>query len=182
MYYIYHIPGVKIGCSINPKARVKKQGYSDYELLETHTDIKIASIREIELQKQYGYEIDKIAYHLTLEFVNKAYTKTNRPIKKEFIPESIEDRLERFKRWHADMKNRKVGWYDKNVTLSAGMVTKEKFSKPILAYRYPSMQYLGEYTSAKHFAKEYNITNIGNIRNNLKGRSKSAYGYTFRYA
>jgi len=57
-YYIYHIPGVKIGCSNNPKARVKRQGYSQFEILEEHSDIMIASEREIELQKQYGYQKD----------------------------------------------------------------------------------------------------------------------------
>ena len=57
-YYIYHIPGVKIGCSNNPKARVKRQGYSQFEILEEHSDIMIASEREIELQKQYGYGKD----------------------------------------------------------------------------------------------------------------------------
>ena len=58
MYYIYHIPGIKIGCSVNPKRRVKAQKYNNYEIIEQHTDINIASEREIELQKQYGYKID----------------------------------------------------------------------------------------------------------------------------
>jgi hypothetical protein len=58
-YYIYHIPGVKIGCSKNPKQRVKTQGYSTFQILETHTDIDIAADREIQLQKQYGYRVDK---------------------------------------------------------------------------------------------------------------------------
>jgi hypothetical protein len=39
MYYIYHIKGVKIGCSTQPKIRVKRQGYTEYEILETHNDI-----------------------------------------------------------------------------------------------------------------------------------------------
>ena len=62
MYYIYHIPGVKIGCSTEPKARVEKQGYSNFDILETHSDIDIASERELELQKQYGYKTDKSLY------------------------------------------------------------------------------------------------------------------------
>jgi hypothetical protein len=56
VYSIYHIPGIKIGCSKRVQQRVKEQGYTQFEILETHSDIDIASKREIELQKQYGYE------------------------------------------------------------------------------------------------------------------------------
>ena len=62
MYYIYHIPGVKIGCSKNPKRRVKKQGYTEFTILETHTDIQIASERERSLQKEYGFKMDNTLY------------------------------------------------------------------------------------------------------------------------
>jgi hypothetical protein len=65
-YYIYHIPGIKIGCSKTPKQRVKGQGYSNFEILEEHIDIYIASNREIELQKQYGYPVDKTSYWQTV--------------------------------------------------------------------------------------------------------------------
>ena len=54
MYYIYHIPGVKIGCSTNPNDRVKRQGYTEFKILESHKDIQIAAKREIELRNQYG--------------------------------------------------------------------------------------------------------------------------------
>jgi hypothetical protein len=61
MYYIYHIPGVKIGCTKNLGNRMR-QTKLDWEVLETHSDIDIASKREIELQKQYGYKIDTSTY------------------------------------------------------------------------------------------------------------------------
>ena len=38
------------------------QGFSDWEILEEHNDINIASDREIELQKEYGYPVDKLPY------------------------------------------------------------------------------------------------------------------------
>ena len=66
MYYIYHIPGVKIGCSKNPKRRVKKQGYTEFTILETHTDIQIASERERSLQKEYGFKMDNTLYSQTI--------------------------------------------------------------------------------------------------------------------
>lgn len=62
-YTIYHIPGIKIGCSSEPENRVSKQGFTDYEVLEVHEDIYVASDREIELQKQYGYRVDNIPYY-----------------------------------------------------------------------------------------------------------------------
>ena len=62
-YYIYHIPAVKIGVTKNVKRRViKNQGFSEYEILEEHTDIYKVSDREQQLQKQYGYKVDKIPY------------------------------------------------------------------------------------------------------------------------
>ena len=63
MFYIYHIPGVKIGCTNNLQRRIKEQKFNHYELLEEHLDKLTASIRESELQKQYGYKVDYIKYH-----------------------------------------------------------------------------------------------------------------------
>jgi hypothetical protein len=76
-YYIYHILGVKIGCSNNPTKRVKSQGYSDFEIIEEHTDIIIASNREIELQLQYGYSRDNKPYYQTLEYQKIAVESSN---------------------------------------------------------------------------------------------------------
>ena len=43
---------------MNPKKRVREQGYSVFQVLEVHEDIKVASEREIELQIEYGYGRD----------------------------------------------------------------------------------------------------------------------------
>ena len=64
-YYLYHIPGKKIGVTCDIYNRVTdQQGYEEdeYEILETSSDIDYISDREIELQKQYGYKVDKILY------------------------------------------------------------------------------------------------------------------------
>jgi hypothetical protein len=64
VYTIYHIEGVKIGCTkLNPKVRVKQQGYSVFQVLEVHEDIQVASKRESDLQIQYGYTKDAIPYY-----------------------------------------------------------------------------------------------------------------------
>ena len=64
-YYIYHIPGKKIGVTRNLNDRVTyQQGYkpSEYEVLESSEDINYISSREIELQKSYGYKVDRKLY------------------------------------------------------------------------------------------------------------------------
>ena len=70
-YIIYHIPGVKIGCTNDLGERMRKQGSPKYEILETHSDIYTASQREIELQKQYGYPIDKNPYYKIIKIATK---------------------------------------------------------------------------------------------------------------
>ena len=65
MYYLYHIPGKKIGVTRNLNHRVTlMQGYkeNEYEVLEQSDDIEYISDREIELQKSYGYKVDMKLY------------------------------------------------------------------------------------------------------------------------
>jgi len=65
MYYLYHIPGKKIGVTRNPFIRItKQQGYkpNEYEVLDQSEDIDYISDREIELQKSYGYKVDRKLY------------------------------------------------------------------------------------------------------------------------
>ena len=65
MYYIYHIPGKKIGVTRNLNNRVTlTQGYKpgEYEVLDQSDDIDYVSNKEIELQKSYGYKIDTKLY------------------------------------------------------------------------------------------------------------------------
>ena len=60
-YYIYHIPGKKIGvtCNLNNRVTVQ-QGYDpdEYEVLESSEDIDYISEKEQLLQREYGYKID----------------------------------------------------------------------------------------------------------------------------
>ena len=65
MYYLYHIPGKKIGVTRNLNKRVTViQGYkpSEYEVLDQSADIDYISDREIELQQSYGYKKDRKLY------------------------------------------------------------------------------------------------------------------------
>ena len=65
MYYLYHIPGKKIGVTRDLNKRVTlMQGYKEgeYEVLEQSEDIDYISDREIELQQSYGYRVDMKTY------------------------------------------------------------------------------------------------------------------------
>ena len=66
MYYLYHIPGKKIGVTCNLNNRVTlTQGYGpdEYEVLDQSDDIDYISEKEIELQKSYGYKVDRKKYN-----------------------------------------------------------------------------------------------------------------------
>ncbi len=65
MYYLYHIPGKKIGvtCDLNKRVTLI-QGYKEgeYEVLDQSDDIDYISDKEIELQQSYGYKVDMKPY------------------------------------------------------------------------------------------------------------------------
>jgi NTP pyrophosphatase (non-canonical NTP hydrolase) len=64
-YYLYHIPGKKIGVTRDLISRVvEQQGYDldEVEVLEQSTDIDYISDRELELQQSYGYRVDRQKY------------------------------------------------------------------------------------------------------------------------
>ena len=64
-YFLYHIPGKKIGVTCNLKHRVEEQqGYQahEYDIILSTDDIDIVSKAEIELQKIFGYRVDRQLY------------------------------------------------------------------------------------------------------------------------
>lgn len=76
MYYIYHIPGKKIGVARNLKYRVTlMQGYKEgeYEVLDQSEDIEYISSMELKLQEAYGYTVDPVPY----KDLFKSYKSTN---------------------------------------------------------------------------------------------------------
>ena len=65
-YYLYHIPGKKIGVTSDLENRVhKQQGYypDEYEVIETSDDIDFISAAEQVMQKFYKYRVDEIPYN-----------------------------------------------------------------------------------------------------------------------
>ena len=71
-YYLYHIPGKKIGVTRDLKERVERQqGYEpgEYGVLTQTDDIDLISRLELKLQEAYGYRVDEIPYN-ELKFNN----------------------------------------------------------------------------------------------------------------
>ena len=71
-YYLYHIPGKKIGVTRDLKERVERQqGYEphEYGVLFSTKDIDLISRMEIKLQQGFGYRVDEIPYN-KLKFNN----------------------------------------------------------------------------------------------------------------
>ena len=64
-YYLYHIPGKKIGVTRNLEERVhKQQGYheGEYTILAESEDISEISTLEIQMQRAFGYKVDRQLY------------------------------------------------------------------------------------------------------------------------
>ena len=71
-YYIYHIPGKKIGVTRDLKHRVEEQqgyGPDEYDIVMKSDNIDYISEQEIYLQKMYGYRVDDEPYN-ELKFNN----------------------------------------------------------------------------------------------------------------
>ena len=80
IYYIYHIPGKKIGVTTNLKSRVEdQQGYGpgEYEVLARRHDITEAAKYEAIYQRMYGYPVDIVPYDKLNCNKNKLNMKVN---------------------------------------------------------------------------------------------------------
>ena len=171
MFYIYHIPTFvwkdgsigKIGVSINPKTRVKNQGYSDFETLETHTDIFEVSKRELELQKQYGYKVDNSYYWETLEAQKHIPTKARVKGGKVSATKSWQENRER------QLTKCKKG----------GLISKQLYSKIILQYDLKN-NFIKKWVGMKETARAFNMTASG-LSGALNGKQKTWAGYKWKY-
>jgi len=80
IYYIYHIPGKKIGVTTNLKNRVEdQQGYGpgEYEVLARRHNITEAAKYEAMYQRMYGYPVDIVPYDKLNCNKNKLNMKVN---------------------------------------------------------------------------------------------------------
>ena len=124
-YYIYHIPGKKIGVTRDLKYRVtQQQGYSldEYEVLDQSTDIDYISSRELELQKSYGYKVDLKPYNKLFKMKINATEQTSTfPVPLNKLKGRLMDEIGRtWETMHGTFKLTKetVNWIMENASTS----------------------------------------------------------------
>ena len=159
MYTIYHVPGIKVGCSKNVEARVKQQGFTKYEILEVHYDRTTASEREKKLQKELGYEIDFTCYETlyTKGFLrSEAKAKSNATCVKKYGGIAAQ--------CHTPEIREKAG---------------KKIRKPILQFDLQG-NFIKEWPSMSEASKVLNF-NMTSIWACCKGIQKKGKGFIWKY-
>ena len=187
MYYIYHIIGVKIGCTKNLKSRIRVQGFTEYEVLEEHYDINVASDRERQLQRKYGYQVDNGNNVYSDKFVDMGKKGGGKNTKKQ---------MEWRKKWGTDkaiemVKSGKWSELQKKAWANAGkkaiadgrwekarLAGTEACKKSILVFD-KNNNFIKEFESSTEAAKELKMA-VSTICNAAKGRTPSRK-YNFKY-
>jgi len=165
MYYIYEIVGTKVGVTQDIAKRQNQQkDKGEMVLLETHNDIYKASERERELQAEKGYRVDKDPYWYTVLVIQQK-SKTPQAIKKQVANTDYAKRTA-----NTDYVKREVNTDRKKIALknSIAIVQYSLEGKPIR--QWPSIALV---------RKTLKITTIVDC---LKGRTKTAGGYVWKYA
>lgn len=184
-FYIYHIPNFvhksgkigKIGVSTEPEDRVKNQGYSDYQILEKHKCIDKVSIREQELQKQYGYPVDKMMYSISYtNRINNVKFLTTEVRRKGGLTNAKSGHLKKIARSGglANVKSGKAYISQKIATKVATEVNK----KPVGKYDKDG-NLLQKYNSIKEAAIKNNKQPC-TLSNNIAGVTKYCGGYKYK--
>ena len=128
MYYLYHIPGKKIGVTCNLNRRVTlTQGYGpdEYEVLDQSDDIDYISEKEIELQQSYGYKVDRKKYNELVKLnkmnINVTEQTTTFPYPVKKLKGNLMDNIGfKWKSEHGDfvLSLDSIRWIMKNVKTS----------------------------------------------------------------
>jgi hypothetical protein len=176
-YYIYHIPGIKIGCTKRLEIRMKQQGFFNWEVLEIHSDKYKASKREIELQKQYGYSVDNREYHILCKLAVKGGFKQG--------PENVKSgQLKSISKKGGIAGNRARGLKYGKIAAESGQLAKarkkaiQSTSKCILQYDLNG-NIIKEWNSISECERGCNISRY-HIRNVLNNKTKNYNGFVFK--
>ena len=166
MYYLYHIPGKKIGVTRNLNTRVTlMQGYkeNEYEVLEQSDDIDYISDREIELQKSYGYKVDRKLYkHLFKMKINATEQTSTFPVPVNKLKGQLHDNIGltwQTDHGHFEINKRTISWIMANV--------KESMYNHNRSYVYNKAFYEA-FLDTKHTPKPKYATSVDKIPNRFE--------------
>jgi hypothetical protein len=175
-HYIYEIFGRKIGSTQDIKRRMKEQKVEEgeYRIIEEHSNAKICSIREIELQKEFNYPVDRIQYWKTLRNQKKALT-----------PRAQKKRIA-----NTDFKAKAANTDYSNIRPPKSAYTPEGIAKRTKSNSKPVNQsdlkdnFIKRWDSAIDAAREF--FNDRNCQSNItaccKGKQKTHKNYKWEYA
>lgn len=164
-YTIYHIPGVKVGCTDQePKARVRAQGHTEFEVLEEWEYASIASIREQALQKEYRYPVDDCDYMSTIQ--------------RGFLSEQSKAKAKESCRLSEAYKATRTTAHMQTPEVRAKVSVKNK--KPVNQIDLKTGAIVRRWESAKDAAEALGCNRMG-ISQVLGGRAKSTGGYGWQY-
>jgi len=170
-YYLYHIPGKKIGITKDLKKRVEdQQGYSEseYDIILQTDDIEIASNAEISLQKAFGYRVDETPYN-KLKFnkeendmnINVTEQTTTFPCPVSKLKGQLMDNIGM--KWETDhgsfiINKYSIDWIMKNVQISRYNAERSYVYNKAFARFYDNHQshdYLGGNLADVHMREKY---------------------------
>ena len=169
-YYIYHIPGKKIGVTRDLKYRVEEQqgyGPDEYHIVMKSDNIDYISEQELYLQKQYGYRVDETPYN-ELKFNNKEMNiniteqTTTFPCPVNKLKGQLMDNLGMT--WHTDhgtftINKYSIDWIMKNVNTSRYNHTRSYVYNKAFSRYYDNNQthdILGGNLEDAHMKDQYN--------------------------
>ena len=166
-HYIYEIFGRKIGATNDVERRMKEQKTKEgeYRIIEEHTNAKTCSIREIELQKEYNYPVDRIQYWKTLRNQKKA---TSEKANKKRVAN---------RDWEA--YSAKMD-YKLKVINTDYRAKAEKCKKPINQFDLQG-NFIKRWDSATDISKKLGLDN-SNISQCCRGKYKTTYKFIWKYA
>lgn len=178
-YTIYHIPGVKIGCTANLEVRMKWQGFTEWQILEEHTDIYIASDRELELQKQYGYKVDDRPYWKSRERLMKA-VQVSKETKNEWLSKvdwkAREEKINQKEKWDKVKSSPNYINLDRR---SIGLKSQKNRIKPLLQYDLDG-NFIKEWNMSSRAMKNTPYPNA-RFAAQKRSKSKTMYGFKWKY-
>jgi len=184
-HYIYEIFGRKIGATNDVERRMKQQGAKEgeYRIIEEHTNAKTCSIREIELQKEFNYPVDKIQYWKTLKWSKKSQTpqaQKKRVANTDY--KAISKKIDyKARTANTNYKARTIKTDYKTRTANMDWVAKaEKCKKPINQYDLEG-NFIKRWDSITDAAIKLNAQ-IASIGKCCKGKGKTANKSIWKYA
>jgi hydroxypyruvate isomerase len=166
-HYIYEIFGRKIGATNDVERRMKEQKVKEgeYRIIEEHTNAKTCSIREIELQKEFNYPVDRIQYWKTLRNQKKAMANIDCEARNKKINHKV------------ILSN--VDWEARNAKVDKEAKSK-KLKKPINQYDLNG-NFIKRWDSATDISKKLGLNN-SNIAQCCKEKLKTAHKHIWKYA